>query len=260
MPELLRRFPPRQQPASWEATELSRGRALARTLAAPFTFSDVRYQASVRRGVSRVLDWLAEQPGSSWQDRWIASGAEQHADWRQLAVGRAGLPAWDTASSNKSGECSAGLRIVICADVIRPSLDWLLLTPAPKHLAAAMARTRDPAAFAELAAVCQAQRIGQKARHFALARIAMIMAAKGGLAAGITVGDCIEMMQESADARRRAGKGRGFSSTFFYQLLRSAGTFPAAAPSTTRAFATRSATAKPRRRAPLPFSHCRISA
>jgi hypothetical protein len=260
LPELLRRFPPRQQPASWEATELSRGRALARTLAAPFTFSDVRYQASVRRGVSRVLDWLAEQPGSSWQDRWIASGAEQHADWRQLAVGRAGLPAWDTASSNKSGECSAGLRIVICADVIRPSLDWLLLTPAPKHLAAAMARTRDPAAFAELAAVCQAQRIGQKARHFALARIAMIMAAKGGLAAGITVGDCIEMMQESADARRRAGKGRGFSSTFFYQLLRSAGTFPAAAPSTTRAFATRSATAKPRRRAPLPFSHCRISA
>ena len=237
LPELLRRFPPRQQPASWEATELSRGRALARMLAAPFTFSDARYQASVRRGVSCVLDWLASQPGNNWQDRWMASGAEQHADWRQLAVGWAGLAARDTASGNKRGECSAGLTIMICADVIRPSLGWLLLTPAPKHLAAAMARARDPAAFAELAAVCRMQGIGQKARHFALARIAMIMAAKGGLAADITVGDCIEMMQESADARRRVGKGRGFSSTFFYQLLRSAGTFPPTAPPTTRAFA-----------------------
>src|SRR5262249_37944495 len=92
LPELLRRFPPRQQPASWEATQLPRGRALARMLAAPFTFSDVRYQASVRRGVSQVLDWLASQRGSSWQDRWMATGAEQPADWRQRAVRRARTP------------------------------------------------------------------------------------------------------------------------------------------------------------------------
>jgi integrase len=205
-------------------------------LAPPFTFSDVRYQASARRGVSCVLDWLASQPGNNWQDRWRAGGAEQHADWRQLAVRWAGLPGQNTASPNKSGECSTGLTIVICAEVIRPSLSWLLLTPAPSHLAAAMARTRDPAAFAELAAVCRAQGIGQKSRNFALARIAMIMSAKGGLAEDITVGDCIEMVQASAEIRRRAGKGRGFSSTFFYQLLRSAGIFPDTAPSTTRAF------------------------
>ncbi len=234
---LLRQFPARARPACWEATGLSRGRVLARLLAPPFAFSHPAHRASARRGLDCVLGWLQSQPGNTWQDRWIASGAEQQPDWRLLPARMAGIASGrDHTGRTKTDECSAGLTLLVCADVIRPSLEWLLVTPAPKNLAAAMARTRDPAAFARLAAACQGPAPGQKVRNIALARIAMIMAAKGGLAGDITVGDCIEMVQASTAECRRAGKDREFRSPFFYQLLRSLGTFPAAAPPTTRAF------------------------
>jgi len=234
--ELLEWFPPRQRPCSWVATGLTRGRMLARLLAPPFAFADSRYQASAARGVRRVLDWLEPQPGATWQERWLASGAEQHPDWRQLAAGPGWLARHGDAGRYKGDECSAGLTALICADVIRPGLEWLLVTPAPKNLAAAMARTRDPQAFARLTGACDDLAAGRTARHFGLARIAMIMAAKGGLVSDITVGDCIEMIQASADACQRISKGRGFRSPFFYQLLRSLGTFPDTAPATTRTF------------------------
>jgi integrase len=235
--DLIKQFPPRDSPPSWEATELSRGRVLARLLAPPFTFDHVEYQANARRGLRDVLDWLQSQPADTWQDRWIASGAENEADWRPLPAQRAVFPGQSAASRTRTeSRCSVGLTHLICADVIRPRMEWLLVAPVPKNLAAAMARTRDPAAFAQLAAACEALAISQTTRNIALARIAMIMATKGGLVEAITVGDCIETQQAAADACRRIGKGREFRSAFFYQLLRCLGGFPESAPSTTRAF------------------------
>ena len=29
-----------------------------------------------RRGLTKLLDWLQRQPGDTWQDRWLASGAD----------------------------------------------------------------------------------------------------------------------------------------------------------------------------------------
>jgi len=45
--------------------------------------------------------------------------------------------------------------LLICADVVRPSTRWLLTTKTPKNLAASMARTRDPQAFAALGEQCR---------------------------------------------------------------------------------------------------------
>lgn len=238
--EWLERFPPRKVPASWEATRVSRGQVLARLLEPPFSFDSVDYQACVRRGLVRVLEWLRVQPGTTWQERWMTSRAEDEHDWRLLPFRSAGLLSQDgDPNVNKINECSAGLTALICADVMRPSLEWLLVTPAPKNLPEAMARTRDQAAFAELAGVCDASAIGCKSRQVALARVAMIMAAKGGLVKDITVGDCIEMQQTSVDVFERAGRGKEFRSPFFYQLLRSLGGFPETAPATTRVFNVR---------------------
>jgi integrase len=235
--ELLKQFPPREEPSLWETTQLSRGRVLARLLASPFAFDHVEYQASARRGLRDVLDWLQSLPGDTWQDRWVASGAESVADWRPLPAQRAAVPGQRAPrQTNTQNQCSVGLSLLICADVIRPSLAWLLVAPAPKNLAAAMARTRDPTAFAELAATCEALATGQTTRNIALARVAMIMAAKSGPVEAITVGDCIQMQQAAVAVGRRIGKGREFRSAFFYQLLRCLGGFPEAAPSTTRAF------------------------
>jgi integrase len=233
---LRKQFPPRKSPASWEATTASRGRVLARVLAAPFAASGTKYQAEVRRGVCSVLDWLATMPGRTWQARWIASGAEQAADWRELAAAPTAAGRTDTARRNLQHRCSKGLAVLISADVIRPSLGWLLVTPSPKNLAAALARMRDPEGFAALGALCNKLGVGEAARQVALARIAMIMAAKGGRASDITVGDCLEMVQISAEAATAAGRDRGYRSSFFYQLVRSLGRFPEGAPASTRAF------------------------
>jgi hypothetical protein len=234
--ELRKQFPPRANPVSWEATEASRGCVLARVLTAPFTADNTKYQAEVRRGVRTVLDWLATMPGRTWQARWAASGAEHAADWRLLPVTPLAAGRTEIAVSNLQYRCSRGLSVLVCADVIRPSLDWLLATPSPKNLATALARSRDPEGFAVLNDQCQRLAVGDAARQIALARIAMIMAAKGGRAADITVGDCIQTVQIAAEATKASGKTRGYRSSFFYQLVRSLGRFPDNAPASTRAF------------------------
>ena len=234
--ELGRQFPPRGSAASWQATAASRGRVLARVLAAPFAVDSAGYQAELRRGVCAVLDWLAASPGKSWQERWIASGAQQSPDWRVMAAAATATGRSDTARRSLQHRCSAGLAVLISADVIRPSLGWLLSTPSPKNLAAVMARGRDPQGFAALNAVCQKLATGEASRQIALARIAMIMAAKGGQALDITVGDCIEMVQTAAQVTKATGRDRGYRSSFFYQLVRSLGRFPDTAPVSTRAF------------------------
>jgi hypothetical protein len=59
---------------------------LDRLLTAPFPVEDNPQSCQRRRlRLPRMLDWLAAQPGDSWQQRWLASGADTagHAQWWQ---------------------------------------------------------------------------------------------------------------------------------------------------------------------------------
>ena len=187
-----------------------------------------------------MVNWLEAQPGGSWQDRWLASGAEDAADWRILVAGWktpcTGTPA--PGPARPAPHAGAALLVLICADVIRPGIGWLLSCPAaPRNLAAEMARVRDPAAFAELTALCQSGSVGAFARLAALDKIAVIMAARGGTPAAATVGDCIELLDVVAAVR--TGKDRHPHSPLFYQLLRSWGAFGQDAPAAIRVLAGR---------------------
>ncbi len=42
----------------------------------PFTLDNPASQGNRTRGLTVLLDWLADQPGDSWQQRWLASGAD----------------------------------------------------------------------------------------------------------------------------------------------------------------------------------------
>ena len=64
------------------------------------------------------------------------------------------------------------IMLLICADVIRPSLGWLLAPATPAGLSAEMARVRDPAGFAALAVICQADHVNSHTTQLALRRIA----------------------------------------------------------------------------------------
>ncbi len=95
--ELLIRFPPRPATLSWPATLAARQQVLARLLAPPFALDNPASQQGRRLGLVAVVNWLEAQPGDSWQDRWLASGAENCGDWRELITarkaGRAGTSA-----------------------------------------------------------------------------------------------------------------------------------------------------------------------
>ena len=159
------------------------------------------------------MNWLRTQSGDSWQQRWRASGAEDHPDWRRsVGVGRA----------KPMPHLSPGLLVLICADAIRPGVDWLLrFAPARHNLATEMARTRDPGAFAALATLCRQGRVGLQGEQRALTQVAVVMAIKGGLVEQVRVGDCVELL--AVAERVRTTSDRHANSPLFYQLLRAHG-------------------------------------
>jgi len=230
VPALLRDFPPRPAQEAWPATAQSREEVLQRLLAPPFA-AGRSYQPHRRAGLVRVLDWLESCPGQSWQERWAASGADAAGNvaWRELcrpprtAAGRRQLrPGYEALSAGR------GMAPLICGDVIRPSLSWLLAPHVPKKLAGQMARARDAAGFAALKSLGTGR---PSAEATALGLIAVIMAAKGGLVSDITVGDCLELAGVLISGDRGPGPG-----LYFYQMLRAAGAFPPSAPATVRVF------------------------
>ena len=69
------RFPPRPALTDWPATRQPRGQVweqLASTAPGPGSGGTGRHAA----GLVLLLDWLAGQDGGSWQERWLASGAD----------------------------------------------------------------------------------------------------------------------------------------------------------------------------------------
>ena len=89
MADLSRRFPPRPaQDGGWPEASQRRGHVLARLFAAPFTADLDGQQSSLRIGLTKLVHWLEEQPGRTWQDRWVASGADAAGNlaWRGLAA------------------------------------------------------------------------------------------------------------------------------------------------------------------------------
>lgn len=233
--ELWQAFPPRPAATTWPRTEQGAERLLAELIAASAP-DDKDREAQLRRrlGLRGLMDWLAAQSGDSWQERWLSSGADAagNADWWQpmLAWARPAAPQCGVALSSNLRVCAL---MMVCADVIRPSLDWVLKPRAPQNLVPLMAKLRDPGGFGELVALCNASAAGRTMKSAALRRAATILAIKGGTLSDITVGDCLQL--SVAIDSRSLRKNRAMS---FYQLLHTMGVFGPEAPSTIRVFDT----------------------
>lgn len=224
-------FPARIPGSSWPSTCLDRAAVLERVFAAPFRLENATSQNDRRKGVLAVLDRLSTIPGGSWQQRWQASGAEAAKDWRELFKRE---PA-DRSPDSQAPHLSSGLLVLVCADIIRPSLGWLLrFAPVRRTLAIEMARTRDGKAFSAMNHTCVTEQVGLQAGQLALTQIAVIMAAKGGLVAAVEVGDCVEVMEGVAGLPKTF---HGYShSSLFYQLLRWHGVLGEEAPAALEMF------------------------
>ena len=194
MQRLHRRYPPRVVPALWPGACQDRDQLLATLLAPPFTDEPKRDRR--QRGLVSVVNWLASHPGGTWQERWQASGADDlgNADWWRPFLGLLQSGSRRHGSSvSVTRNLLVSLLLLICADAIRTGLGWLLTPCSPHNLAIGLARLRDPQGFADLTSRCRESGAGSTMTQSALRRAATIMAAKGGLLADITVGDCLEL-------------------------------------------------------------------
>jgi hypothetical protein len=200
----------------------------------PFTLDNPASQGNRTRGLTVLLDWLQDQPGDSWQQRWLASGADAaDGKWSEISArwlrGRGQYTRW------RQGELGIGLRMAISADIIRPSLRWLAAAKGSKSaLAVSLAQSRDPAGFAHLRALCEESAVTASVMARTLSRTALIVAAKGGSVRDITAGDVLELLDTEAGTHASSAG----DTAVFYRMLRQAGSFDLAAPETLRALRT----------------------
>jgi len=231
---LQRKFPPRIPVGMPRAAMTARDAVVRDIMGRPYAGEENYQSRHYRRlGVTRMLDWLESQPGASWQERWDAGCGTSagSADWRD-AADRWLKDSGRIAPDNTRVRSSLGTALGLLAgcDVIRLGMDWLLASATPVHLAADMARIRDPDGFAALEKAAATGTASVSTVRRSMLQVALIMAVKGGLVSDITVGDCLELLE----ARARVLGSRDHGGTFFYQLMHAAGYFPAGAPAVVR--------------------------
>jgi integrase len=231
----LGEFPPRPTSVVWPATETSRAEALERLGAAPFAADRPSEQRRRRVAAGLLLDWLADKPGTTWQQRWLTSEPDVcGVGWRQV-LGR-----WLADHGHPcrwhQDYLAIALRLAISADLVRPSLSWLLSEAMGRGaLIRVFAVSRDPEGFSRLRAYGTANPdVSERAMARILHRSSLIMAAKGGGLAEISVGDVVELFDAEAAAHGKPGDG----TTIFYRTLHETGVLGQKAPSSLRQLRT----------------------
>jgi hypothetical protein len=227
----LERFPARPSSRDWSTTRLSREQALRLLMQPQFVMEKADTQRQRQAGLIMLLDWLEDQTGSTWQDRWLASGVEDAAArWRprigKWLADRGHPAAWRLPAF------SSALAAAISADIVRPSTLWLVAGATGQGvLVRNLASGRDPEGFARLRQRGQADPdIRPSDVSLALHRAALILAAKGGVLADVTIGDVVELLDAEVAVRVKTTTG----TTAFYHLLRELGIFGVSAPESLR--------------------------
>jgi hypothetical protein len=225
LPSPRRAAPPRHQPprpsaTAWPATSQDRDAACGRLTGSPFAPATAKGRTGNKLGLQLLLDWLADHPGDTWQERWMASSADAAGgSWRQLTT--ALLHGHGHQSQHRQEVLTRAVVVAISTDIIRPSLSWLAEANFRKGiLVNALAQFRDPEGFRRLRAACSADRaMSASAAGRAVYRTALIVAAKGGTVSDITTGDVLELLEAEAEAH-----GTAVGAThLFYRVLHADG-------------------------------------
>lgn len=220
------------RPTVWIASQQSVEEIMA-GVAALEAGASVKELARRLRDTSVLLEWLRRFPGESWQQRWLASGADTAGKaWPDLVA--AEMPAEalpnDPAKARSLATGSAGRLILL--DVIRPGYDWLYSSPA-SSLFPRFEALRDPDGFAEATARCNAnRRVTSVDRRSALIQLCRILMRNGGVLADISLPDCVEAYRAQSGYTARLH-------SHWYTLLREMGIVDRQAPTTIHAASRR---------------------
>lgn len=220
-------FPPRPVAADWPGTGRDRATVLDLLARPPFTSANVGSERGRLRGVRLAVAWLHEQPGATWQQRWLASGAETTGTaWKQTCV--PWLDEHGIHVKQRLDLLSIGLISMICADLVRPSVGWLAASSVSTWALARHLRAgRDPDGFACLHAACDDDRhVTVSARLATVGRASILVAAKGGTLGDVTAGDLLELLDIETHL---AGRARDYSAVS-WRILHRLGILDADAP------------------------------
>lgn len=193
-----------------------------------------RHPGAYDDAVGRMLDWLQDQPGDTWQDRWLASGADDDGrHWRRIPVqwlaDRGHTQTWARDWFFRALFAAFG------ADLVRPSLNWLVAAQFRRgSLTTIMAQCRDPEAFAQMQALCSDPDVPRAAATRTTYRASLILSAKGGTIADITIADLLELFDVEASTLLTAPG----ATHLFYRALRTMGVFGSETPATLRELRT----------------------
>jgi integrase len=225
--ELLARFPPRPVAQCWPETSIGRAEVLAMA-SAKSVGPGGSPSDTVRRlliGLGFLIDWLDAQPGGTWQERWLASGADAAGtDWRALPAGWLERQCKPTNDSHRY--VPASMELLIGLGIVRPSIDWLLTGGKGRLLSCRLLRAADAEGFGRLHRTCeQDPAITELSERHIVLRCTLLIAAKGGRIADITVGDVLELLEAEdrwkSDLRSRPA---------LFKVLREMGVFAADVP------------------------------
>jgi hypothetical protein len=178
-----------ERPTVWEQTAADRGAVLARldAFVADDTATPAKRKRERRHGLVTMLDWLTSFDGDSWQQRWIASGLNEHGSrWTDQIDPGVELTGHGRAT------LIAGAGALLALDVVRPSYRWLFGFLSHPTLAEVQA-VRDRAGFArlaELGATLPGWSVDDQVPAFK--HLTRILLHNGGTLADITVADCRE--------------------------------------------------------------------
>jgi integrase len=208
-----------QRPASWPETAADGDEILRRAEALEVTTGK-----ELRRRVAAVgllLAWLETFPGDTWQQRWLASGADRAGESWADAVDAPGLLAGVNGRAQLTG--AAGRMVLLGA--LRPAYNWLYRLRSGPVLERFRA-LHDPDGFATLAPICEAiPRFTVLDRRSAYHQLTRILMHNGGRLADITLADCIEAYRAQVGYSAR-------QHSHWYLLLREVGILPADSPPT----------------------------
>jgi hypothetical protein len=152
----LDHFPPRPPSVSWPATRLDRAGVVSVLAAPPFAVDNPTAQHRRLVAAGLLLNWLGAYPGKNWQARWLSAEAGVAGlGWRRV------LASWLAGQGHHISwhldYLSVAMRMAVSADIVRPSLSWLLSDAMGRGaLARVFAATRDPGGVARLRSHCDA--------------------------------------------------------------------------------------------------------
>ncbi|WP_318219183.1 tyrosine-type recombinase/integrase [Streptomyces sp. SCL15-6] len=215
----------REAPATWWQTEEPREQVLERTLALPFTADSDANLRTRHRGLIKLLDWLEDQPGRTWQERWMASGAEEAGrEWTRVPM--QWLADRQRARKYDRADLCCGMIPLLGGQVVRPAYRWLL-RQRPSQLLTHIRSVTDPDGFAALKDQYTATgHAGSNDCKNALNRVTWIVASKGGTVHDVTIGDCVELQHAIGEHQTNGYHGKHL----FYALLAGLGVFGPDAP------------------------------